>query len=209
MAEGVSRRSFIKTAGLSAAAASLAGVGREALAVGQPAGSAAGAATMGPGMVEVALTVNGAARKVKIDPAATLLETLRVDCNLTGAKEVCDRASCGACSVLVDGKLVCSCMMLALDAQGCAVTTVEGLVGADGKPDAVQAAFIKHDALQCGFCTPGFVIAARALLNVNPKPTLAEIKGALAGNICRCGAYTNIFNAVLEASGQAVVADAG
>jgi aerobic-type carbon monoxide dehydrogenase small subunit (CoxS/CutS family) len=207
MSDGVSRRSFIKTAGLSAAAASLAGVGREALGAQQAAGGVAGA--MGPGMVEVALTVNGAARKVKIDPAATLLETLRVDCNLTGAKEVCDRASCGACSVLVDGKLVCSCMMLTLDAQGCAVTTVEGLVGADGKPDAVQAAFIKHDALQCGFCTPGFVIAARALLNVNPKPTLGEIKSALAGNICRCGAYTNIFNAVLEASGQAVIADAG
>ena len=107
---------------------------------------------------------------------------------------------------MVDGKLVASCMMLAVDAIGAEVTTVEGLANGD-ELDPVQEAFVKHDALQCGFCTPGLVMASRALLDENPKPTLDEIKAGLSGNICRCGTYNNIFNAVLEASGQKPMVD--
>lgn len=204
MNDGVSRRSFIKTAGLSAAAASLAGMGEKALAAG--AAAADDPKVLGPDAVDVTLTVNGKVHKAKIDPGTTLLEALRLNCGHTGAKEVCDRASCGACSVLVDGKLITSCMMLALDAVGTKITTVEGLAQGD-KLDPVQECFVKHDALQCGFCTPGLVVACRAMLNENPKPTLPQIKQDLAGNICRCGTYTNIFNAVLEASGQEPIKD--
>lgn len=204
MTDGVSRRSFIKTAGLSAAAASLSGVGERLHADDPPVGD--GPLTIGPEPADVALTVNGATIKLQLDPATTLLDALRVHCGLTGAKEVCDRASCGACSVLVDGKLITSCMMLAVDAVGTQVTTVEGLAHGD-ELDPLQTCFVKHDALQCGFCTPGFVVACRALLNENPKPTLTQIKKGLSGNICRCGTYSNIFNAVLEASGQEPVKD--
>jgi aerobic-type carbon monoxide dehydrogenase small subunit (CoxS/CutS family) len=126
--------------------------------------------------------------------------------NLTGSKEICDRGSCGGCSVLVDGKLINSCMMLALDAVGSEITTIEGLAK-NGALDPVQESFIRHDALQCGYCTPGLVLAARALLDEKPQPTMDEIKHGLSGNICRCGTYTNIFNAVLEASGQPVPVD--
>jgi aerobic-type carbon monoxide dehydrogenase small subunit (CoxS/CutS family) len=118
---------------------------------------------------------------------------------LTGAKPVCDRGACGACTVLVDGAPVASCMMLAADAVGRRITTVEGL----GTPEAMsplQAAFVECDALQCGFCTPGFVVAGTALLNRNPDPSLAEIKAGLAGNLCRCGTYGRIFEAVSKAA---------
>jgi aerobic-type carbon monoxide dehydrogenase small subunit (CoxS/CutS family) len=108
--------------------------------------------------------------------------------------------------VLVDGRLVNSCLMLALDAIGAEVTTVEGLA-TNGRLDPIQEAFVKHDALQCGYCTPGLVVACRALLNEHPRPTLDQIKRGLSGNICRCGTYTNIFNAVLEASGQSPIID--
>lgn len=162
----------------------------------------------GPGPVRVTLKVNGHALKTTIEPATTLLDALRVHLNLTGAKEICDRGSCGGCSVLVDGKLMVSCMMLAMDAVGTEITTVEGLANGDDL-DPIQEAFIKHDALQCGFCTPGLLMASKALLNDNSKPSLDDIKAGLAGNICRCGTYTNIFNAVLEASGQKPLADSG
>ncbi|MGQ0626833.1 MAG: (2Fe-2S)-binding protein [Phycisphaerales bacterium] len=196
-ASGVSRRSFIKTVGLSAAGASVS-TAAQAIAAG---GSSAGPTVLGPDAVEVTLKVNGKPLKASIDPATTLLEALRQHHNMTGTKEVCDRAACGACSVIMDGKLVTSCMILALDAAGSEITTVEGLGSAD-ELDPVQRGFVQHDAMQCGFCTPGFVMACRAVLNENPKPTLDQIKAGCAGNICRCGCYTNIFNACLEASGQ-------
>ena len=161
---------------------------------------------IGPGPTEVTLKVNGKPFKTTIEPATTLLDALRMNLNLTGSKEICDRGSCGGCSVVVDGKLTVSCMMLATDAIGADVTTVEGLAQGS-RLDPVQEAFIKHDALQCGYCTPGLLMASRALLDSNPKPTLDEIKQGLSGNICRCGTYTNIFNAVLEASGQPPVMD--
>lgn len=204
--DGVSRRSFLQTMGLSAAAGAVAGT-REAVA--EHSESAVGSpAPVGPGFTRVRLRINGEDHDAMVDPGATLLDTLRREHGLTGSKEVCDRGACGACSVLVDGRLVASCMMLALDAEGAEITTVEGLA-TDGELDPVQEAFIRHDALQCGFCTPGLVVAARSLLDANPKPTLDEIKAGLSGNLCRCGTYTNVFNAVLDASGQSPIIDGG
>lgn len=201
---GVSRRSFIKTLGASAAAASLSNAAERAGALG--ADSPVDDGVRGPGPIPITLNVNGQARTINIEPATTLLEALRLQCGLTGPKEICDRGACGGCSVMIDGTLVVSCMMLALDAEDARITTVEGLAS-DGVLDPVQENFVRHDALQCGYCTPGFVMAGRALLNRKPKPTLAEIKKGLSGNICRCGTYTNIFNAILEASGQAPIGD--
>lgn len=199
-----SRRSFLQTMSATAAATSLQSAA--SAVVSEVRRQPADAPMIGPGESEVTLKVNGKPLKASIEPSTTLLDALRLHLKLTGSKEICDRGSCGGCSVLIDGKLHVSCMMLAADAVGAEITTVEGLANGD-KLDPVQEAFIKHDALQCGYCTPGLVVASRALLNSNPKPTLDEIKHALSGNICRCGTYTNIFNAVLEASGQPPIMD--
>lgn len=203
---GVSRRSFIKTVGVSAAVTSLSATAeaRATATLGEEV--ADGPATQGPDPVSVTLHINGKPANLTIEPATTLLEALRFHLNMTGSKEICDRGACGGCSVLVDGKLVNSCMMLALDAVGTEITTVEGL-SRDGKLDPVQESFVRHDALQCGYCTPGLVMACRALLNEHPKPTIEQIRSGLSGNICRCGTYTNIFNAALEASGQEPIMD--
>ncbi len=204
-ADGVSRRSFIQTMGLSGAAAGLGTVADQAMAApGASPQGPAGPTVIGPDPDPVALSINGARSTVTCEPGTTLLEALRLHLGLTGSKEVCDRGACGACSVLVDGRLVASCMMLAVDASGREISTIEGVAGADGELDPLQKAFVRHDALQCGFCTPGFVMACKALLARHPKPTMDEIRRGLGGNICRCGTYTNIFNAVLEASGQPV-----
>jgi len=198
----VSRRSFIQTLGASAAAGALQAKAAALVEVHRPDGPP----MLGPDPVAIELKVNGKAMPLTVDPATTLLEALRLHIGLTGTKEVCDRGACGGCSVIIDGKLMVSCMMLAVDAVGSQITTVEGLAKGDSL-DPVQQAFVKHDALQCGFCTPGLVMASRSLLNDIPKPTMDQIKHWLSGNICRCGTYTNIFNAVLEASGQPVVSD--
>ncbi len=185
----LTRRNFLKTAGAGAVATSVVG-----MAVGAPAGEAA---VLGPGAVPLSLNVNGAVKKISVEPRVTLLDALRDDLGLTGAKPACERGACGACTVLVDGEPVASCMMLAADAEGGKITTVEGL----GTPEAMsplQTAFVECDALQCGFCTPGFVVAGTALLARNPDPSLAEIKAGLAGNLCRCGTYGRIFEAVLK-----------
>jgi aerobic-type carbon monoxide dehydrogenase small subunit (CoxS/CutS family) len=203
---GVSRRSFIQTVGVSAAVTSAFGETGRATPTVDP--GAAGVPMLGPGPIDVTLRVNGKPLETRIDPATTLVEALRLDLGLTGTKEVCDRGACGGCSVMVDGRLTASCMMLAVDAIDREITTVEGIADGDVL-DPVQTAFIRHDALQCGFCTPGLVVAVRALLDENPKPTLDEIKQGLSGNICRCGTYTNVFNAVLDASGQAPLSDPG
>jgi aerobic-type carbon monoxide dehydrogenase small subunit (CoxS/CutS family) len=186
---GVSRRMFLKTAGVGAAATSLIGAGA----------TAAGGPVLGPEAVPLALKVNGAARTVTVEPRVTLLRALRNHLDLTGSKEICDRGSCGGCTVLLDGKPVVSCLMLAADAVGHEITTVEGL-GTPEKMSAVQAAFVEADALQCGFCTPGFVVASTALLRQNPSPTLEQVKDGLAGNLCRCGTYSRVFEAVLTAA---------
>jgi aerobic-type carbon monoxide dehydrogenase small subunit (CoxS/CutS family) len=205
-ASGVSRRSFIKTVGVSAAATSITASGEAraaAIAGEQPAD---GPSLQGPDPVDITLSVNGQPLKLKVEPATTLLEALRLHANLTGSKEICDRGACGGCSVIIDGQLINACMMLALDAVGTQITTIEGLAK-NGKLDPVQESFVRHDALQCGYCTPGLVMACRALLNDTPKPTLDQIRRGLSGNICRCGTYTNIFNAALEASGQSPIMD--
>lgn len=195
-----SRRTFIQSLGATTAVGAL-GEAVQARVVDEP-----GMEVLGPGASQVTLRVNGKPMLCEIEPSTTLLDALRMELNLTGSKEVCDRGSCGACSVLVDGELVASCMMLAVDAVGAEVTTIEGLADGD-KLDPIQESFLRHDALQCGYCTPGLIMASKALLNRNPKPTLGEIKSALSGNLCRCGAYTNVFNAVLDASGQQPVRD--
>ncbi|HVS11689.1 MAG TPA: (2Fe-2S)-binding protein, partial [Planctomycetota bacterium] len=143
---------------------------------------------------------NGAKQKVKVEPRTTLLNALRNHCEppLTGAKLVCDHGSCGACTVLLDGRPVYACMQLAANAAGREVTTVEGLAKG-GELTPVQQAFVEHDALMCGFCTPGFVVSVSACLKEKPSATLDEIKTACSGNLCRCGTYPKIFEAALAA----------
>jgi aerobic-type carbon monoxide dehydrogenase small subunit (CoxS/CutS family) len=149
--------------------------------------------------VPIQLRVNGAPRSVTLEPRVTLLRALRNHLDLTGAKEVCDRGTCGACTVLLDGAPVYSCMMLAAEAEGHEITTVEG-IGTPEKMSPVQAAFVECDALQCGFCTPGFVVASTALLKAHPSPSLEDLKHGLSGNLCRCGTYSRVFEAVQKAA---------
>ena len=148
------------------------------------------------------LTVNGRARRVQVRPHHTLLEVLRADLGLTGTKECCLVGECGACTVLLDGRNVDSCLVLALEANGAKVVTVEGLALA-GELDPLQQAFLDHGAAQCGFCIPGQLIAARALLAANPRPSPAEVEDGLAGNLCRCAGYEQIIEAVLDVAEQA------
>ncbi len=192
-ATSVSRRSFLRGVGLAAGAA--------AVPIHLPAGAATGTeGGVGPGPFKYSLKINGATKAIEAEPRLTLLDVLRDRLDMTGTKRVCDRGACGACTVMVDGESVCSCMLLALDARDREIRTIEGLARPDGTLDAVQEAFVEHDALQCGFCTPGLIVRSRAFLNENPHPTLEEIKQGLSGNICRCGTYTHIFAAVLAAS---------
>lgn len=196
----VSRRQFLQGAGGAAASGVLTNLPELAL------GADADAAVTPSGLKRYAasgstimLDVNGRATQVNVTPETTLLHAVRESLNLTGAKEVCDRGACGACTMLVDGRSVNSCMMLAIDAVGHKVTTVEGLQK-DGKLDTVQQAFVENDACQCGYCIPGFVVRSRALLNETPHPTSEAIKHGLSGNICRCAAYVRIFAAVEAAA---------
>ena len=148
--------------------------------------------------VELSCTVNGVARRAQVYPMARLLDVLREDMRLTGTKEGCGEGECGACSVLVDGELVNSCLFPALQAEGAAITTIEGV--ADGeKLHAVQEAFLMYGGAQCGMCTPGMILAAVSLLRQIPHPAEAEIRNGLAGNLCRCTGYTKIFEAVVKA----------
>ncbi|HXH07166.1 MAG TPA: (2Fe-2S)-binding protein [Vicinamibacterales bacterium] len=189
---GFSRREFLKTVGVSGLAAGVAGpVEVEA----QP-----GARVLGPGPVPITLTINGRSHRLEVEPRVTLLDAVRDRLQLTGLKRVCDRGTCGACTMIVDGRSVYACSMLAIEAQGRAIRTIEGLVeGTVLHP--VQQAFCAHDALMCGFCTPGFVMATVALLERNPKPTAEEARRALDGNICRCGTYVKVLAAALDAKG--------
>jgi len=147
----------------------------------------------------VTLRVNGESYELSIDVRRTLLEVLRDDLNLTGTKEGCGTGDCGACTVLVDGVPITSCLTLAIEAQGREITTIEGLAKG-GQPHPIQRAFIEHGAIQCGFCTPGMIISAKALLDKNPQPTEAEVREAISGNYCRCTGYTKIVEAILTAS---------
>jgi len=148
---------------------------------------------------QITLTVNGDQHEILVDSTWTLLETLRDRLRLTGTKEGCSNGNCGACTVMLDGKTACSCLVLAAECDGIEVTTVEGLAD-HGRLSLLQEAFVTDGGLQCGFCTPGFLISATALLRDNPEPTEAEIRLNLAGNICRCTGYDKIVQAVIDAS---------
>jgi xanthine dehydrogenase YagT iron-sulfur-binding subunit len=193
----ISRRSFIKGAGAVAAAAGLVRV--STASADQKSLPAGVVESLGPAAESIELKINGRATRLTIEPRVTLLRALRDHLGLTGTKLVCDRGACGACTVHLDGKPVTSCMMLAVDARGHEVTTIEGL-GTPAQMHPVQAAFVEADALQCGFCTPGMVMSVAAALERNPAATIDEIKHATAGNICRCGTYTHVFEAALSAA---------
>jgi xanthine dehydrogenase YagT iron-sulfur-binding subunit len=200
---GLSRRQFLKGSGVAAAATALGQAG------GLPALAEAGAGDdkaepvgIGPKPVEIKLTVNGRSMTTSVEPRVTLLDTLRNYLDVTGCKRVCDRGTCGACTVLLDGQPVYSCSVLALEARGKEIRTAESLVEQDGTLDKVPAAFVKHDAQQCGFCTPGFVVAMHAALQKNPNASPKEIEDGLAGNICRCGTYQQMRDAIAALCGK-------
>ncbi|MEE9134607.1 MAG: (2Fe-2S)-binding protein [Nitrososphaerales archaeon] len=152
--------------------------------------------------MKVGFTVNGNRHELDVEPRMTLLDTLRDNLDLTGSKKGCDEGVCGACTVILDGKAVCSCMTLAVEAEGSDVLTIEGIADG-GKLDPIQKAFIEFDGMQCGFCTSGQIMSAKAFLMSNAKPTKDEIREAMSGNICRCGAYINIVDAIFHVSKEA------
>lgn len=191
---GVTRRAFFKGAGASAIGAAIFDIGQAAAAE-----VAKESAVLGPGPVPVDLTVNGQPMTVHVDPATTLVEVLRNHLQLTGTKIGCDRGACSACTVHLDGTPVSACMTFALDARGRHITTIEGLAHGDTL-HPVQEAFIEHDALQCGFCTPGMVMSCAALVDRKPDCTLDDVKEAISGHLCRCGTYQNVFHATLSAA---------
>jgi len=192
----VTRRRFLAGTGLTAATSMALDACQPADA---PEGRGKGAEVLGPDRVPITLQVNGAERKLSVEPRATLADVLRVEVGLTGTKVVCDRGSCSACTVWLDGTPVCSCMTFAMDAVGRAITTVEGLARG-GALHPVQQAFVEHDAAQCGFCTPGMIMSCAALLQRNPAPTLDDVRTATSGNLCRCGTYPKVFEATLAAA---------
>jgi xanthine dehydrogenase YagT iron-sulfur-binding subunit len=190
---GISRRGFLKGVGAGSAASGLVAEARAQEA------QATDTAVRGPGEVPITLRINGRSQRLNLEPRVTLLDALRNRLDLTGAKKVCDRGTCGACTVLVDGDPVYSCSMLAIEAEGREVTTIEGL-GTPEQMNAVQRAFVKNDAQQCGFCTPGFVVACTAALARNPGATIEEARAGCKGNLCRCGTYAGITQALLDAA---------
>jgi xanthine dehydrogenase YagT iron-sulfur-binding subunit len=191
----VSRRDFLKTTGISSLAASVAGVADAEAQTGT-------ARVMGPGEVPVQLMVNGKRLDLRIEPRVTLLDALRTRADLTGNKRVCDRGTCGACTMIVDGRMVYACSTLAIDVIGKPIRSVDGLsTGAALHP--VQQAFCDVDALMCGFCTPGFIMASVALFEKQPRATVEQVKKGLDGNICRCGTFTRILEANMKLRGVA------
>ena len=182
----VSRRDFFKTVGVGSVATAVAASAKDA--------AAQGPAPAGPGDVAITLTVNGRRHALSVEPRVTLLDALRTRLEITGQKRVCDRGACGACTVIIDGRTYYSCSMLAIEAQGRNIRTVEGIA-------QVQQAFCDHDASQCGFCTPGFVMSTVALLEKTPNPTPEQAKRALDGNICRCGTNVGLLTAALGTTG--------
>jgi len=191
--ENFTRRDFLK-------GASVAVSGGLLITEAQAASAAPGPeAVAGPSPVPITLRINGRPHKLNLEPRVTLLDALRDNLDLTGAKKVCDRGVCGACTVIMDGKPVYACNLLAIQAEGHEIVTVEGL-SHGGQLHPVMTAFIEHDAQQCGFCTPGFVVACKAFLDKHPNPTLDEVEAGLGGNLCRCGTYAGVRQAVMEAA---------
>ena len=188
--KGVTRRGFLGSVGAGAAVVAT-GVARPANAVPE--------ITSPDEMVQVVLDINGRTQRLLVEPRWTLLFVLRERLGITGTKAGCERGECGSCTVLIDGVPRYACMTLAVEAEGKAITTVEGLL--DGEElGTVQQAFVEEDAFQCGYCTPGQVMAAEGLLRANPSPTPGEIRCGMSGNLCRCGAYPHIENAVATAA---------
>jgi len=187
---GVSRRDFLKISTISAAAVPVLGT-KVVKAAGAP------VKVYGPGKVPVELAINGQKHKLEVEPRVTLLDALRDELQITGPKRVCDRAECGACTVIMDGKAVYACAVLAIAAQGKQITTVESLMQSDTL-HPIQQAFVDNDASQCGFCTPGFVVALKAFLDKHPNATPDEVRRGLSGNICRCGTYHGIQQAIAQ-----------
>jgi xanthine dehydrogenase YagT iron-sulfur-binding subunit len=189
---GVSRREFLKISSISVAVPLVAGP-KVVLAAGQE------VPVHGPGKVPIELTINGKQHTLELEPRVTLLDAMRDHLEITGAKRVCDRAECGACTVLLDNKVVYACAVLAIEAQARPIVTVESLMES-GKLHPVQQAFVDNDASQCGFCTPGFVVACKAFLDKHPDPTPEQIRHGLGGNLCRCGTYAGIRGAIAQAA---------
>ena len=193
---GFSRRTFLKTVGAGGVATGVLGPAEAVQGQTVP--------VVGPGAVPITLNINGRTHKLEVEPRVTLLDALRTRLDMTGVKRVCDRGSCGACTMIVDGKTIYSCSTLAIEAQGKPIRTVESFTqGTVLHP--VQQAFCDHDGLMCGFCTPGFVVSAVALLEKVPKPTPEQARKALDGNICRCGTYQRVLEAVLDPKASAGV----
>jgi xanthine dehydrogenase YagT iron-sulfur-binding subunit len=192
----VSRRAFLKGMGASTVAATLASIPVPSVPEAE--------ASLPNGLKEavIQLNVNEKLYRVKVKSHWTLLEVLRREMDLTGTKKACDRGNCGACTVMVDGRAVYACSLLAIGMEGKKILTVEGLRDGE-KLHPIQEAFSEHGGYQCGFCTSGQMMSAKALLDKNPKPTLSDVRGALAGNLCRCGAYPKIIESVLSAASKA------
>ena len=192
MKRGMSRRDFLESSVLTAAGATVAGATPALLAhVGS-----APEATAGPGPMSMELTVNGTARSLQVEPRTTLAEALRGPLGLSGTKIACNRGACSACTVLLDGVPACSCMVLAIDVGTRSVLTIEGLARGEVL-HPLQAAFIEHDALQCGFCTPGMLLSGVALLEHTRDPDAADVRNAISGHVCRCGTYPHVVAATL------------
>ncbi len=187
---GFTRRDLVRGALAGAVAA---GVGSKAVAA-EP------SAALGPRDVPIEINVNGRIHRLSVEPRVLLASALRDRLGLTGTKVVCDRGACGACTVLVDGQTACSCLLLATEMQGKAITTIEG-VAANRELSPIQKAFVEADALQCGFCTSGMVMSCKALLDRTPRPSREQIREGLAGNLCRCGTYPHVFEAIERAAG--------
>jgi xanthine dehydrogenase YagT iron-sulfur-binding subunit len=192
--KGFSRRGFLRGVGISGGALSTGLL--ETTAEAQTA-----ARVSGPGEVPITLRINGRNMNATAEPRETLLDVMRNRLDLTAAKRVCDRGTCGACTVTMNGKAVYACTVLAIDAQGKDIQTLEGIAQV-AKPHPIVAAFVNNDAQQCGYCTPGFVVASKAFLDRNPNPTMDDVKAGLGGNLCRCGTYVGVRQAVLEAAKQ-------
>lgn len=192
---GFSRRGFIRGTGLSGAALTGGLLGSTVL----PEAAAAAPTGTGPDAVPVTLKLNGKPTTLTIEPRVTLLDALRNYAGMTGAKRVCDRGTCGACTMIVNGKAMYGCTILAIDAQGKDIQTIEGIAPA-GKLHPVSAAFVENDGQQCGYCTPGFVMAVKNFVERNPNCTQADVEKGLGGNLCRCGTYVGIRKAALQAA---------
>lgn len=197
MHSDVSRRSFLRGSALTTAGATMVNATSALLARAETAENSASGA--GSDAVPITLQANGAARVLRVEPRATLAEVLRGPLGLTGTKIGCNRGACSACTVLLDAQPICSCMMLAIDVGARAITTIEGLAQGDTL-HPVQQAFIEHDALQCGYCTPGMVLSCAALLDRMPAPDADDVRAAISGHVCRCGTYPHVVKATLAAA---------